>query len=341
MANYGIAIIGYGGIGAYHAEHIINTKSLRLKGIFDIKKDRNDLAKSKNIHVYESLDHLLHDLTVDIVLIATPNDSHYELVMHSLHANKHVICEKPVTLSTKLFDEMSFLSQKQKRELIVHQNRRWDSDFLTVKKIIDSHLIGEVFHIESRVHGGNGIPGDWRRKRDQGGGMLYDWGVHLIDQIMLLKDAKIIKYSIDFSTILGHEVDDGFLLHLYFDDSTDVLIEVQTTNFIKLPRWYVKGLNGTAIINDWNLDGYINQLILPLEETHSQTVKAGNGLTKTMAPPSEDAINKMKLPPILVEPNVFYEHVCNALEKKESLSITHGQIRVVLSLIENLMNTRV
>ena len=69
--------------------------------------------------------------------------------------------------------------------LTVHQNRRWDEDFWTVKKILEEGKLGEVFRIESRVHGSRGIPGDWRQEKEHGGGMVLDWGVHLLDQAML------------------------------------------------------------------------------------------------------------------------------------------------------------
>lgn len=117
----------------------------------------------------------MNDAAVDVVLIATPNDVHKELALQAFAAGKHVICEKPVTLSVSDFKDMVSAADAAGRVLMVHQNRRWDEDFLTIKQMYNEKTIGDLFRIESRVHGANGIPGDWRHLEAHGGGMLLDW----------------------------------------------------------------------------------------------------------------------------------------------------------------------
>ena len=77
--------------------------------------------------------------------------------------------------------------------LTVHQNRRWDEDFLAVKNLYDHGWMGTPFRIESRVHGSRGIPGDWRQKPERGGGMVLDWGVHLLDQALMMVPEKVVR----------------------------------------------------------------------------------------------------------------------------------------------------
>ncbi len=339
MKIYGVAIVGYGGMGSYHAKEIPHTKQMVLKGVYDLRHERNQLAEKNQIHAYQSLDDLLSDEAVDIVIIATPNDTHADIAIQSFYRGKHVICEKPVTLSLSTFDQMLNCAKTYQKELIVHQSRRWDNDYITAKEIIDQKLIGHVFHIESRVHGGNGIPGDWRCIKKHGGGMLYDWGVHLIDQLYLIKKLPIIDIQVHFSKVLGYEVDDGFKLWIKFEDQSTALVEVETTNFIKLPRWYIKGTHGTALIEDFQVNGYMNLLNVPLSETIHQPVKAGNGFTKTMAPPRDDALTKVNLPVHDVIPYAFYDHVTAYLDGKEPLFIQNSEVRKVLETIENALKS--
>src|SRR5699024_9336974 len=129
--------------------------------------------------------------------------------------------------------------------------------------LFEKRIVGDIFQIESRVHGANGIPGDWRHTKEQGGGMLLDWGVHLLDQLLWLIDSPIVDVKVDMSYILGNEVDDGFLVYITFENGIRVLVEVGTTNYTQLPRWYVKGNRGTARIDDWDLSG---EMVVPTGE---------------------------------------------------------------------------
>src|SRR5699024_4670629 len=102
---------------------------------------------------------------VDILTLAVPNDVHKDLAIRAMAAGKNVISEKPVTLSSADLQEMIDASEKYGKLFTVHQNRRWDEDFLAMKEVYESGKLGYVFNIESRVHGSRGIPGDWRQRK--------------------------------------------------------------------------------------------------------------------------------------------------------------------------------
>ena len=135
-----------------------------------------EVSQQDGYPAYESYEQVLNDAAVDVVLIATPNDVHKELALQAFNAGKHVICEKPVTLSVSDFKEMVSAADAAGRVLMVHQNRRWDEDFLTIKQMYNEKTIGDLFRIESRVHRANGIPGDWRHLEAHGGGMAAGLG---------------------------------------------------------------------------------------------------------------------------------------------------------------------
>ena len=167
-----IAVVGYGGQGAWHASWALKSDVIALSGIYDIRQCRMDAATAAGIHTYPSLEALLADGEVDVVVCATPNDSHKDIVISALKAGKHVVCEKPVALSVGDFDEMCEAARAAGKIFTVHQNRRWDVDYLAIQSLVNSGEIGETVNIESRIHGSRGIPSDWRCHKPQGGGMI-------------------------------------------------------------------------------------------------------------------------------------------------------------------------
>lgn len=242
------AVIGYGGMGGWHTQHLLESDVCNLAGIYDIKEERSELARSRGIRAYSSREELLSDPSIDMVTVAIPNDSHKEVVMAALDAGKNVICEKPVALSVQDLQDMIDCANRNHRLFSVHQNRRWDVDYLAMKQLHDSGEIGRIINIESRIHGSRGIPSDWRGEKEHGGGMLYDWGVHLIDQILQIMDGKVTHVYCQFDHITNKEVDDGCKLYLTFEDGATALIEVGTLNFIAMPRFYMRAEKGTALI---------------------------------------------------------------------------------------------
>jgi len=254
--NFCLAIVGFGGMGNWHRELIESgIDGLFVKGVFDIKQERLEYATENNLHAYKSLDELLADEEIDIVLCATPNDCHMDVTTKALKAGKNVVCEKPVAMNSDELKIMIDTANECKKLFVVHQNRRWDEDFLTMKKIYDDKLLGDVFNIESRVHGSRGIPGDWRGEKEHGGGMVLDWGVHIIDQMLQMVKEKVKTVYCKLDHVTNEIVDDGFKLFLTFESGKTALLEVGTSNFVELPRWYMQGNNGTAVINDWFLNG--------------------------------------------------------------------------------------
>ncbi|MBE9915088.1 Gfo/Idh/MocA family oxidoreductase [Paenibacillus donghaensis] len=334
--THSVVIVGYGGMGSYHAKLIANNTRLKVTGTYDILEERRKVSEEDGYPAYENYEAVLNDPAVDVILIATPNDVHKELVISALRHGKHVICEKPVTMFVKDFKEMMAVSEETGRVLMVHQNRRWDEDFLIIKEMYDKGMIGDLFQIESRVHGANGIPGDWRHLEAYGGGMLLDWGVHLLDQFVFMIDSRIKSVTSRLSFILGDEVDDGFEATLEFENGVTAIAEVGTTNFITLPRWYVKGTEGTAVIEDWSLKGRAVIQNREVGKVEPKPIKAGVGLTKTMAPPSEEATLTESLPEPFQHKSSFYDNFADVVEGEAEPIVKNNEVLRVLNLIENV-----
>ena len=329
-----MGIIGFGGMGRWHQWLIESIDELEIAGVWDIDQTAREKAIERGLKVYQSQEELLEQEEIEFVLIATPNDVHCSIAVAAMRAGKHVVCEKPVAMSSQELAEMWNVSKETGRFFTVHQNRRWDEDFLTVKKILDEQILGNVYRIESRVHGSRGIPGDWRAQKQYGGGMVLDWGVHLLDQIMMLKENTPLKSVYSWITnVTNEDVDDGFTTMLTFADGLQVLVEVGTSNFTNLPRWYVLGDNGTAILNDFKPRGEIVRA-QGMNETDIVPVQTAAGLTKTMAPRRDDTIFHEELPKVESDVRDFYRNVIDVIENGAEPLVKLPQVMRVMKLME-------
>ena len=328
-----VTVIGYGGQGGWHANHALNSDVVSLLGIYDIDEKKQELARSRGIHAYESFEAAISDPKCDIIVCATPNDVHKDIVIKALMACKNVICEKPVDMSVKALDEMLDACKKSGKKFTVHQNRRWDVDFLAMKKLINDGDIGEVIRIESRIHGSRGIPSDWRCHKPYGGGMILDWGVHLIDQMLQLIPEKVVKVSCDITNITTDEVDDGFRLNLYFESGKTAYVEVGTYNFIALPRFYMQCKNGSAKIEDWRQNAQVAKC-LAWHESDVVPVQTAAGITKTMAPRDEITLKTWEAERPVSDVHDFYRNFVKAIDGEEEQLIKHQESRRVLAVME-------
>lgn len=332
-----LGIIGYGGMAGYHVKCLKDYARVMIKGIYDVNPARLEVGKKEGLFTYDSKEDLLNDPEIDVVLIATTNEVHKELSIEAMKHGKHVICEKPVTLCSEELVEIMEAAKKYNRIFTIDQNRRTNKDFVLMKNSVEAGLLGEVYVIESRVEGSRGMPKGWRTIKELGGGMMLDWGVHLIDQLMVMIDQKVVNvfckmYSIEYST-----VDDNFRLTLTFENGLTAHIEVSTNNYITHPRWYVLGKQGTLQIDDWNCDGKIVRCVDKESVWEDEIVYTKAGPTKTMAPRRPESIETI----ILSEPtdvvdhlSIVYDGLIDAIEGKSELKITPEQALRVMKVME-------
>lgn len=328
-----LVVIGYGGMGTWHTQHALKSDVVNLAGVYDINPEKNKLAEERGIFAYDSYEAVLADEKVDLITVAIPNDSHKEVVIRALEAGKNVICEKPVSMDSAELDEMIAASEKSGKLFSVHQNRRFDVDFLAMKQIKQSGELGELINIESRIHGSRGIPSDWRGEKEHGGGMLLDWGVHLIDQVLQIFDEKIDKIHCVFDHITNKEVDDGLKMTIYFEGGKSAFIEVGTYNFIPMPRFYLRAEKGSAIITDWREKCKVAKCKY-WHESEVLPVQTAAGLTKTMAPRDSVTMDEYELEKPASDVHDYYRNFCAAIDGKAEQLVTHPEMRRVMKVME-------
>jgi scyllo-inositol 2-dehydrogenase (NADP+) len=251
-----MGILGMGKMGEFHAGWMTPENQLELVAVCERKPERiEQLHKKFDVRYYTDCDEFLQDEQVEFAVIVTTHESHEELTVKALNAGKHVVVEKPMSMTYASTQRMIAAAEKNERHLFVHQSSRWDRDFLLLKQMIASGKLGEILSIESNVTlcdagwpewGIDGSANPWRIKAEYGGGMLFDWGPHLVDEIMLLMNKDPLSvYGMLQRGVWSKEVDDYFLCILRFDN--DVICKIQCSNNARLaaPRWYVIGNRGT------------------------------------------------------------------------------------------------
>ncbi len=182
-----VALIGYGFAGrTFHAPLIRAVPGLSLDFVASRDADKVH-ADLPDVEVIDDPVRAATDLRADLVVIASPNDSHASLARAALAVHRHVVVDKPFTLSLAEARALGALAQEQQCLLSVFQNRRWDTDYLAIKQAIDDGLIGEAMHLESRFDRFRPQPRQrWREQAGPGSGLLWDLGPHLIDQALQL-----------------------------------------------------------------------------------------------------------------------------------------------------------
>lgn len=321
-------------MGNWHRETIAKIPDLHLVGSFDIDPKRQKFAQDNGVRPYESWQALLDDPKVDIVTIATPNDLHKPLAIQALHAGKNVVVEKPAAITEAEFRAMASVADATGMLLTVHQNRRWDDDYRTARETIRSGVLGPVFRIESRVLGCRGIPGDWRQLPEKGGGMILDWGVHLFDQILQIVPGALRSVYATVDHVTNELVDDGFYADLTFASGLVAHVEVGTSHFVGKPRWGIYGRDGSAEIG-W---GSVGKIVCVTNRSNEDAVPivTAAGLTKTMAPRTDDTIKTLPLPAVKCDILDYYRNVMDAIDGLSEIEVKIPEVIRVLRLMETV-----
>ncbi|KAH9222759.1 hypothetical protein DL95DRAFT_380484 [Leptodontidium sp. 2 PMI_412] len=190
--TYNVGVIGYGmSAKVFHIPLILVTPSFNLSAIVQRTPKPNDSASSDHptAKIHSSATTLFADPSIDIIVITTTPDTHFTFTKSALQAGKHVIVEKPFVPSSEQADELIAISKETGKLICVYQNRRWDSDFLTVRKLISEGTIGRVVEFETHFDRYKPVkPESWKGTlgMEQAGGVVYDLGTHLIDQAYVL-----------------------------------------------------------------------------------------------------------------------------------------------------------
>jgi scyllo-inositol 2-dehydrogenase (NADP+) len=220
MRDMRVGLIGYGMAGqVFHAPVIAAVPGLRLAKVVE-RRGETSRQRYPWVEVVREAAALFEDEAIELIVVATPNASHYDLTRQALLAGKHVVVDKPFTLTSEQARQLIELARQQNRVLSVFQNRRWDGDFQTVRQIVRQGCLGRLVEYEShfdRFRNYFSPERAWREEGGPGSGVLFDLGSHLIDQAQVLFGLPQMLTADIRSQREAGKADDQFELILHYD----------------------------------------------------------------------------------------------------------------------------
>ncbi|HEY0208203.1 oxidoreductase [Acerihabitans sp.] len=245
--NIGIGLIGYGFAGkTLHAPLVNATAGLTLTAVSSSDAGKVH-ADWPGIKVSADALDVINDPAVDVVIIPTPNETHFPLAKQALAAGKHVIVDKPFTVTLAQAYELKQLAENRKVLLSVFHNRRWDSDFLTVRQLIKDGILGDVVYLSSQYDRFRPqVMPRWREQPGAGSGIWYDLAPHLIDQALQLFGMPV-AVNVDLALLRpGALTDDYFHATLIYPQRR-VVLHGGMLAAAATPRFTVHGTKGSYV----------------------------------------------------------------------------------------------
>ena len=341
MKDINIAIIGHGFMGHEHETMLSDFDGIRLVGFSDIDPTQLEDVK-EGLKRYGSNEELINDPEVDVVLIAVNNNQHHDLVIQAARAGKDIICEKPITMNLAELDDMVKVVEECGVKFTIHHQRRFDPDFRTAKEIFDSKTLGDVYTIQSMLYGYNGNMHDWHVLISEGGGMLFDWGVHLLDQIVwMMPGARITSVYADLRSVINEEVDDYFKVLMRFDNGVTAEVELGTYFLTDKyddkwfeRHWFIGGNKGSAYIDGFAPEGKIVRTDGLLKNVGGQRTMTAAGPTRSFGPPPAGKILTEDLPKVNTNHRNYFENYVRAYHGEEEFLVKIPETRRILALME-------
>lgn len=341
MEDIRIAVIGHGFMGHEHEKMLTAMEGFRLVGFSD--RDPEQLKDVKEgLKRYSGNEELLADPEVDVVLIAANNNQHQDLVIQAARAGKDIICEKPVAMTVEELDRMMEVVEECKVKFTVHHQRRMDRDYRVMKEIFDRGSLGDVYTVRNSLYGFNGNMHDWHVYIREGGGMLYDWGVHLLDQILwMFPGAAVTSVYADVRNVINFEVDDYFKILMRLDNGVTAEVELGTYYLSDKKEgkwferhWFMGGSRGTAYVDGFEPEGKIVRTSHLLQNVSGERTMTAAGPTRSFGPPAEGTILTEEVPNVHTRHEDYFENYKKAYRGEEEFLVKIPETRRVLALME-------
>lgn len=242
-----VGILSYGMSGnVFHAPLLHVNQGFVMKKIMQ-RTVNTALDRYPYVQIVRDANEIFRDPDIDLILVNTPDHTHYEFTKAALEAGKHVVVEKPFIQDVNEGEELIELAAKKHKILTVFQNRRWEGDFLTIRRIIDNHLLGRLVEFEAHFDRfRNFIRDSWKEKAENKTGTLYNLGSHLIDQAIVLFGMPDAVYADIRKQRTGSQVDDLFDLNLYYPD---IKVTLKSSYLVREPgpRYFLHGTEGSFV----------------------------------------------------------------------------------------------
>lgn len=338
MSKIKLGIVGFGFIGHEHEKMGRRVDGLAVNGICDINPAQLEDAPV-DIPAYTCVEDMLASADIDTILVACNNNQHFDVVAKAARAGKHIICEKPAAMTVEEFDKMMQLVEEYGVTFTVHQQRRFDKDFQAVKAVYDENMVGDVYTVQSSLYGYNGNMHDWHIYQSEGGGMMFDWGVHLIDQLLYMIDSPLKTIYAQMKNVINKEVDDFFKIQFLFENGVSAEIELGTYFLTDRDNWFTRhwflgGNKGSMYADGFDPQGKLVTTSHLLENVSSSKPLGAEGPTRSFGVPAEGLIVVKDIPRLDTYYDMFFENYVRARAGQEEFLVKPYEVRRVLSVME-------
>jgi predicted dehydrogenase len=323
--NIKVGVIGYGGVYNMARTHLeqMREAGMRPTAVTEINSERLQAAAADfpGIETYSSLQEMLAKSDVELITVVTPHNTHFELGLQCLKAGRHVICEKPMAITTSECDTLIATAAQRNLLLSTYHNRHWDGCILRAMKAVRSGELGNIIHVDLRM-GNHRKPGEnWRSRKSISGGILFDWGVHLLEyalQIFVHKNDRIVEVSGYASH--GYWVNHG---HPYPEDANEDEAQVMVR--------FASGARVNLMIS--SLDCNVKPGLMEIMGTRGNYVMTGATWEqyKTLPDGIESTLHG-KNPPN--EHHLFYKNIAAHLTQGEKLIVTPEWARLPIHILD-------
>lgn len=333
MQPINTAICSFGMSGwVFHAPFISTHPGFHFYGVLERSKN---LAQEKypDVKVFRTLEEMLADNNIELVVVNTPNITHYEITKLALLAGKHVICEKPFTVTVAQANELIQLAAKQNKQLSVYHNRRYDSDYRTIKQVLNQKLLGEI--VEAEFHFDRFkkelSPKLHKETATQGTGSLYDLGSHLIDQALQLFGMPQAVFADIVAMRPISQVDDYFELLFYYP-SHRVRIKGSYQVREALPGYVIHGSKGSFIKPKTDMqETQLQEGMLPTAEGYGTEPETEKGLLHTEV---DGKIIREYIPSLKGNYSDYYEGMYQSIRNNKQVPVNAEDGMQVIKIIE-------
>jgi scyllo-inositol 2-dehydrogenase (NADP+) len=327
----GVGVLGYGYAGRrFHAYLVSLEPRLRLQAVASRDAGRREQATSDypGVKSYETLDQMLQDPSVQVVIVATPHNVHAQQCIRIMDAGRHCVTDKVMCLTTAEADAMIAARDRNRVLFSVFHNRRWDGDYLTVRQALAEGLLGRPWLFEVGSWG-FGTPRGWRAQPEEVGTLLHDWGAHFVDQALQLVPASVtsvyaqtqhVRADVPVESYIGAEV--------RFANDVIYRLEVSRAARMGKPHWYIVGDRG-ALVKE-GVDPQEAAMVAEKIDTARED-PANYARVKTEV---NGIVAEMRLQTVPGRWRSYYENIADALEDRSKLAVKAEEVRRVVAVLE-------
>lgn len=329
-----VGIVGYGLSGRYlQAPFFQSNPDFELKYI--VTSQEIDEKLFPETKATKTIDDLLKDDDIDLISICSPSYTHFEYGKKCLEAGKHVLLEKPVTATLPEAQTLFHLAKSKGLHLFVYQNRRFDSDFLTVKKVIESRVLGDILSYEAHFDRFKPLlnPKKWKEVVSPANGILYDLGSHLIDQSVCLFGRPSEVSGKVFTQREGSEIDDAFDIYL---DYGNTKVTLKSSLMVKNqgPKYTIHGTKGSFV--KYGIDVQEEHLVSGKWPLSVDFGKESNAFDGSLVSNISGLEFTGKIETLQGRWSQLFENISDVIQKNQPKFFKDEEILIQMQIIENI-----